>query len=38
MPTASSASLKAHDLAHQATVVERTMEAFGRVDYLVNNA
>lgn len=29
---------KAHDLAHQATVVERTMEAFGRVDYLVNNA
>ncbi|MFJ9632700.1 SDR family oxidoreductase [Streptomyces sp. NPDC091280] len=29
---------KAHDEAHQATVVERTMEAFGRVDYLVNNA
>ncbi|OQR65743.1 3-oxoacyl-ACP reductase [Streptomyces maremycinicus] len=29
---------KAHDLAHQATAVERTMEAFGRVDFLVNNA
>lgn len=29
---------KAHDLAHQAEVVERTMEAFGRIDYLVNNA
>ncbi|MFD9432233.1 SDR family oxidoreductase [Streptomyces sp. NPDC060002] len=29
---------KAHDLAHQAVAVERTMEAFGRVDYLVNNA
>ncbi|MET9133240.1 SDR family oxidoreductase [Streptomyces antibioticus] len=29
---------KAHDLAHQAAAVERTMEAFGRVDYLVNNA
>lgn len=29
---------KAHDLAHQSEVVERTMEAFGRVDYLVNNA
>lgn len=29
---------KAHDEAHQATAVERTMEAFGRVDYLVNNA
>ncbi|WP_181795769.1 SDR family oxidoreductase [Streptomyces sp. WELS2] len=29
---------KAHDLAHQTEVVERTMEAFGRVDFLVNNA
>ena len=29
---------KAHDLDHQTEVVERTMEAFGRVDYLVNNA
>ena len=29
---------KAHDEAHQAVVVERTMEAFGRVDFLVNNA
>ncbi|MFD9317803.1 SDR family oxidoreductase [Streptomyces sp. NPDC060053] len=29
---------KAHDLAHQAVAVERTMEAFGRVDFLVNNA
>ncbi|MEU0969297.1 SDR family oxidoreductase [Streptomyces sp. NPDC005917] len=29
---------KAHDLAHQSEVVERTMEAFGRVDFLVNNA
>lgn len=29
---------KAHDEAHQAEVVERTMEAFGRVDYLANNA
>lgn len=29
---------KAHDLGHQAQVVERVMEAFGRVDYLVNNA
>ncbi|MFD7438485.1 SDR family oxidoreductase [Streptomyces sp. NPDC059861] len=29
---------KAHDLDHQAIAVERTMEAFGRVDYLVNNA
>ena len=29
---------KAHDEAHQTVVVERTMEAFGRVDYLVNNA
>src|SRR5690606_6516980 len=29
---------KAHDESHQATVVERTMETFGRVDYLVNNA
>jgi NAD(P)-dependent dehydrogenase (short-subunit alcohol dehydrogenase family) len=29
---------KAHDEAHQAEAVARTMEAFGRVDYLVNNA
>jgi NAD(P)-dependent dehydrogenase (short-subunit alcohol dehydrogenase family) len=29
---------KAHDEAHQALAVERTMEAFGRVDHLVNNA
>ncbi|MEU9990756.1 SDR family oxidoreductase [Streptomyces sp. NPDC048045] len=29
---------KAHDLDHQAEVVERTMEAFGRVDFLINNA
>ncbi|MFD7298291.1 SDR family oxidoreductase [Streptomyces sp. NPDC059897] len=29
---------KAHDEAHQAAAVERTMEAFGRVDFLVNNA
>ncbi|HSX99670.1 MAG TPA: SDR family oxidoreductase, partial [Streptomyces sp.] len=29
---------KAHDEAHQARAVERTMEAFGRVDFLVNNA
>ncbi|CAM5458268.1 SDR family oxidoreductase OS=Streptomyces alboniger OX=132473 GN=CP975_04805 PE=3 SV=1 [Streptomyces alboniger] len=29
---------KAHDMAHQAAAVERTMEAFGRVDFLVNNA
>ncbi|MFE7901230.1 SDR family oxidoreductase [Streptomyces sp. NPDC057424] len=29
---------KAHDEAHQAVAVERTMEAFGRVDYLINNA
>ncbi|MEU6814299.1 SDR family oxidoreductase [Streptomyces sp. NPDC046860] len=29
---------KAHDLAHQTEAVERAMEAFGRVDYLVNNA
>ncbi|GAA4552187.1 SDR family oxidoreductase [Streptomyces collinus] len=29
---------KAHDEAHQAVAVERTLEAFGRVDYLVNNA
>ncbi|MFF9278229.1 SDR family oxidoreductase [Streptomyces griseosporeus] len=29
---------KARDEAHQAEAVERTMEAFGRVDYLVNNA
>ncbi|MFE9017008.1 SDR family oxidoreductase [Streptomyces sp. NPDC007808] len=29
---------KAHDEAHQALAVERAMEAFGRVDFLVNNA
>ncbi|MEU0275088.1 SDR family oxidoreductase [Streptomyces sp. NPDC006307] len=29
---------KAHDEAHQALAVERTMEAFGRVDFLINNA
>ncbi|MFF8033102.1 MULTISPECIES: SDR family oxidoreductase [unclassified Streptomyces] len=29
---------KAHDESHQAVAVERAMEAFGRVDYLVNNA
>ncbi|WP_198668551.1 SDR family oxidoreductase [Streptomyces triticisoli] len=29
---------KAHDEAHQAEAVERVMEAFGRVDCLVNNA
>lgn len=29
---------KAHDEAHQAEAVARTMEAFGRVDHLVNNA
>ncbi|MFD8361634.1 SDR family oxidoreductase [Streptomyces hygroscopicus] len=29
---------KAHDQAHQVAAVERTMEAFGRVDHLVNNA
>ncbi len=29
---------KAHDEAHQAEAVARVMEAFGRVDYLVNNA
>src|SRR6478736_10363924 len=29
---------KAHDEAHQAVAVERTMEAFGRVDHLVNTA
>ncbi|MEU3827852.1 glucose 1-dehydrogenase [Streptomyces sp. SID486] len=29
---------KAHDLDHQAAAVERTMAAFGRVDFLVNNA
>ncbi|MFH8370103.1 SDR family oxidoreductase [Streptomyces sp. NPDC018031] len=29
---------KAHDEAHQAHAVERTMEAFGRIDHLVNNA
>jgi NAD(P)-dependent dehydrogenase (short-subunit alcohol dehydrogenase family) len=29
---------KAHDEAHQAIAVARTMEAFGRIDHLVNNA
>jgi 3-oxoacyl-[acyl-carrier protein] reductase len=29
---------KAHDEAHQAETVERTIEAFGRVDFLANNA
>ncbi|AYN42450.1 SDR family oxidoreductase [Streptomyces dangxiongensis] len=29
---------KAHDLDHQSEAVQRTMEAFGRVDFLVNNA
>ncbi|MFC3578235.1 SDR family oxidoreductase [Streptomyces yaanensis] len=29
---------KAHDETHQAAAVERAMEAFGRVDFLVNNA
>jgi 3-oxoacyl-[acyl-carrier protein] reductase len=29
---------KAHDPDHQADAVARTMEAFGRVDYLANNA
>ena len=29
---------KAHDEAHQAAAVARTMEAFGRVDFLINNA
>ncbi|MBI0293177.1 SDR family oxidoreductase [Streptomyces sp. PRKS01-29] len=29
---------KAHDQVHQAAAVERTMEVFGRVDHLVNNA
>ncbi|MEU5836242.1 SDR family oxidoreductase [Streptomyces diacarni] len=29
---------KAHDLEHQAAVVERVMETYGRIDHLVNNA
>lgn len=29
---------KAHDEAHQAVAVDRAMETFGRVDFLVNNA
>jgi NAD(P)-dependent dehydrogenase (short-subunit alcohol dehydrogenase family) len=29
---------KAHDEAHQAVAVERAMEAFGRLDFLINNA
>jgi NAD(P)-dependent dehydrogenase (short-subunit alcohol dehydrogenase family) len=28
---------KAHDAAHQEEAVDRTLETFGRVDYLVNN-
>jgi len=28
---------KAHDTAHQAETVSRTLETFGRIDYLVNN-
>jgi NAD(P)-dependent dehydrogenase (short-subunit alcohol dehydrogenase family) len=28
---------KAHDAAHQEQTVQRTLDAFGRVDYLVNN-
>ncbi|MFF9352276.1 SDR family oxidoreductase [Streptomyces sp. NPDC014734] len=29
---------KAHDAAHREVAVERAMEAFGRVDFLINNA
>ncbi|MFF7644837.1 glucose 1-dehydrogenase [Streptomyces canus] len=29
---------KAHDEEHQTVAVERAMDAFGRIDYLVNNA
>ncbi|MEV3950173.1 SDR family oxidoreductase [Streptomyces halstedii] len=29
---------KAHDEAHRAEAVERAMETFGRVDFLINNA
>ncbi|MEU9796067.1 SDR family oxidoreductase [Streptomyces sparsogenes] len=29
---------KAHDETHQAVAVERAMEAFGRLDFLINNA
>jgi 3-oxoacyl-[acyl-carrier protein] reductase len=29
---------KAHDPEHQAAAVDRAMEAFGRIDYLANNA
>ena len=28
---------KAHDAEHQDDVVARTLETFGRIDYLVNN-
>ena len=28
---------KAHDAAHQEETVARTLEAYGRIDYLVNN-
>ncbi|MFD4834641.1 SDR family oxidoreductase [Streptomyces uncialis] len=29
---------KAHDEEHQAVAVERAMDAFGRIDFLINNA
>ncbi|MFJ7422155.1 SDR family oxidoreductase [Streptomyces uncialis] len=29
---------RAHDEEHQAVAVERAMEAFGRIDFLINNA
>ncbi|HET6211883.1 MAG TPA: SDR family NAD(P)-dependent oxidoreductase, partial [Micromonosporaceae bacterium] len=28
---------KAHDEAHQEDAVQRTLDAFGRIDFLVNN-
>ncbi|MGK5631615.1 SDR family oxidoreductase [Streptomyces sp. URMC 123] len=37
-PTVIGVAGKAHDEAHQAEAVERTMAAFGRLDHLVNNA